>query len=448
MGGSSWGLPVIHEPFTGAWQRNQELRPDTMASFHALYACVTLIASDVSKVGIDLVQQGTDGLWTKVTTTEPFSKVIRRPNRYQNRIKFIEQWVVSKLSNGNTYILKERDGRGIVTSLYILDPCRTRAMVAEDGSVWYQTGRDSLNGINEDNVMIPASEIIHDVMVPLYHPLCGVSPITACSLAVTNGLQIQRDSTRFFANGSRPSGILTAPTLIPQKDADELKERWEQNYGAANTGRVAVLGSGLTYQPMSVSAHDAQLIEQLKWSAETVCSCFHVPSYMIGIGAPPNYNNIEALNQQYYTQCLQKLIEDIELLLDEGLYLTDVGGGKTYGTSFDLDDLIRMDTKTKIEAAVAGRQGGIYTHNEARRKFDLRAVEGGDVPFGQQQDFPISVLANRSGPDVPIGPASSVPPATEPDEEKGVRIDGRFLSLALLERQMTRESVHARNTGP
>jgi phage portal protein BeeE len=236
--------------------------------------------------------------------------------------------------------------------------------------------------------------------------------------------------------------------MIPQKDADELKERWEQNYGAQNTGRVAVLGGGLSYQPMSVNAHDAQLIEQSKWSAETVCSCFHVPSYMIGIGNPPNYNNIEALNQQYYTQCLQGPIENIELLLDEGLNLTDVGGGKTYGIEFDLDDLLRMDTKTKIEAAVAGRQGGIYTHNEARRKFDLRAVEGGDVPFGQQQDFPISVLANRSGPDMPIGPVPSTPPVAEPDGGKSVTVDRRFFSLALLDDWMTRGSVHARNTGP
>ena len=32
-------------------------------------------------------------------------------------------------------------------------------------------------------LVAPASEIIHDVMVPLYHPLVGVSPLTACALA-------------------------------------------------------------------------------------------------------------------------------------------------------------------------------------------------------------------------------------------------------------------------
>jgi hypothetical protein len=52
---------------------------------------------------------------------------------------------------------------------------------------------------------------------------------------------------------------------------------------------------------------------------------------MVGIGQPPTYNNIEALNQAYYSQCLQSLIESIELLLDEGLELP-----KPLGTEFEL----------------------------------------------------------------------------------------------------------------
>ena len=37
---SSW-LPLIQEPFTGAWQRNQERHANTLLAFHALYRCIT-----------------------------------------------------------------------------------------------------------------------------------------------------------------------------------------------------------------------------------------------------------------------------------------------------------------------------------------------------------------------------------------------------------------------
>lgn len=77
-----------------------------------------------------------------------------------------------------------------------------------------------------------------------------------------------------------------------------------------------------------------------------VCSTFHVPPYKIGIGQMPTYNNIQSLNLQYYSEALQILIESAELCLDEGLGIGEGvrNGGHEYGTEFDLDGLLRMDS--------------------------------------------------------------------------------------------------------
>jgi phage portal protein BeeE len=48
------------------------------------------------------------GIWTE-TDSPAFSPVLRKPNRYQNRIQFWESWILSKLTRGNAYVLKERD---------------------------------------------------------------------------------------------------------------------------------------------------------------------------------------------------------------------------------------------------------------------------------------------------------------------------------------------------
>lgn len=395
---SGW-FPIIREPFTGAWQRNQEARRETVLSYSAVYACVTLIASDVGKLRVCLVEEDEDGIWTE-TSSAAFSPVLAKPNRYQNRIKFYEQWIVSKLLHGNTYVLKERDSRGVVVALYILDPTRTKPLVAPDGSVYYQLAKDLLAGV-EEMLVVPASEIIHDTMVALYHPLVGVSPLTACGLAAVQGLAIQRNSTAFFENGSQPSGILTAPGNISKDDADRLKAHWESNYTGANAGKVAVVGSDLKYASMTINAVDAQLIEQLKWSAETVCSCFHTPAYMIGVGAAPLNNNAQVLREQYYAQCLQALIESIELCLDEGLGLVSVQG-KSYGTQFDLDALLRMDTASQYTAISDGIKGGFLAPNEGRKKLDLKPVKGGDTPYLQQQNFSLRALDRRDASDDPF----------------------------------------------
>lgn len=404
----SWWWNIVREPFTGAWQRNMEIRRESILTYSAVYACVTLIASDIAKIGLRLVEQDDDGIWSP-TASPAFSPVLRKPNRYQNKIKFVEQWMVSKLLAGNTYVLLQRDNRRVVVAMYILDPNRVKALVAPDGSVFYQLGKDNLSGIEDMDIIVPASEIIHDVMVPLYHPLCGVSPLTACAVGAAQGLAIQKSSTGFFENGSRPGGILSAPGMITEDNAKRLKEHWENNYTGDNAGRIAVLGDGLKFEAMAVHAVDAQLIEQLKWTAEQVCTCFRVPPYMIGVGPMPSYNNVEALNQQYYSQALQSPIECIEALLDDGLGLNEVPN-RTLGTEFEIDDLLRMDTATKVQTAVEGLKG-IYTPNEARKKFDLKRKAGGDAVYMQQQNFSIEALNKRDSQKDPFATAKTPAPA-------------------------------------
>jgi HK97 family phage portal protein len=378
-------------------------------SYFAVFACTTLIASDVAKLRLRLVAQDAEGIWHEAEAAA-FSPVLRRPNRYQNIIKFVEQWIVSKLSHGNAYVLKQRDASGIVRALYVLDPSRVTPLVATDGAVYYQLDRDDLAGLTADQleggrVVVPASEMIHDPMVCLFHPLIGVSPIYACGVAALQGQRIVDTSTKFFSNGSNPGGVLTAPGAIGDDTAKRLKEYWDTNFSGENVGKVAVLGDGLKYEPMAVTAVEAQLIEQLKWTADTVCSAFHVPAYMIGVGPPPPYANVEPLLQQYYSQCLQSLLTSFELCLDEGLELP-----KPYGTEFDIDDLIWMDTATKTKAALDS--AGSLSPDEIRKKyFGFGSVVGGSSPMVQQQYYSLAALAERdaSQPFAKPAPAPALP---------------------------------------
>lgn len=411
--GREW-VPVVGESITGAWQRNIEATRENVLAFGAVYSCATLISSDIAKVGIRLVEKDENGIWSEANSAA-FSPVLRKPNKWQTRIKFIEQWVISKLLNGNAYILKERDQRNVVVAMYVLDPSRVQVLVAPNGDVFYEIQKDDLSGVETENIIVPASEIIHDTMVALYHPLCGISPLSACSSAAVHGLTIQENSKRFFRNDSRPGGILVAPGAIDPDTASRIKELWEANMQGENRARVAVMGDGMKYEPMSMSASDAQMMTQLGWDERNVCTAFHVPPYMIGIGDMPSYNNIEALNQQYYSQCLQTHIESIELLLDEGLGLTTYTE-RTLGTEFDLDDLLRMDTATKVKTVTEGLKG-LFTVNEGRKKFDLKKIKGGDTVYLQEQNYSVEALNKRDSKEDPFGhkaPSSPAPVSDAP----------------------------------
>ncbi len=415
--------PLIKESFTGAWQQNVEVKLDSVLANHAVFSCQTLIASDISKLRIKLVAQDSDGIWSE-TKNPAYSPVLRKPNDWQNRIQFMEAWVLSKLQRGNAYIIKQRDGRGVVVKLHVLDPDLVQPLVSEDGSVFYELNADKLTGVTE-RVIVPAREIIHDRFNCFFHPLVGLSPIFAGGLAAMQGLAVQNDSTLFFQNGARPGGVLTAPGAIAQETADRLKAYWDANFSGKNSGKVAVLGDGLKYEAMRAKATDSQLIEQLKWSGEVVCSTYHVPPYKIGLGPVPTANNVQSLNVEYYSQCLQVLLESIELCLDEGL-----GMAENVGTEFDTDNLLRMDSVTQME--MLDKSKGIMSPNEQRRKLDLKPKAGGESPMLQQQNFSLEALAKRDAQADPFGTSAPSVPASEPANDNATEVEAKAALVEIL----------------
>src|SRR5678815_4316739 len=136
---------------------------------------------------------------------------------------------------------------------------------------------------------------------------------------------------------------------------------------------------------------------------------------MIGVGPPPPYANIEPLLQQYYSQCIQSLLNAMELVLDEGLGIAErLPDGRQYGTEFDIDDLIWMDTTTRTKAAVDSISGSGMSPNEARKKYlGLGPIKGGQSAYMQQQNYSLEALAARDK-DEPFAKPAAPPPQLQP----------------------------------
>jgi HK97 family phage portal protein len=421
-GARAW-WPFFQETSAGGWQRNEEVSVTAVLSNPTLYACITLIAGDISKLRPKLVERDGDGIWREVDSAA-FSPFLRKPNHYQTRIGFFEWWQLSLLCHGNMYAIKARDGRGLVRAAYILDPTRVRPLVSDDGSVFYQLTRDTLSGVPED-VTVPAREMFHDIECPLFHPLVGVSPIYAAGYPALQGLTTRSASSKFFENGSKPGGVLTAPGVISNETAARLKSYWDDNFSGDNIGKIAVLGDGLTYEALAVTAEQSQLVEQLQMTDEDIAKCFHMPRHKVGIGSDPTYNNIEALNQGYYSDCLQKRIEKMELCLDEGMGLTNVPE-HTYGVEFDLDGLLRMDTAARMDAASKAISAGLSPNEVRFRYHDAGPVTGGESPMVQQQYYSLGALAARDAaqpaPSTDVRPAAQETPAETATADKSLTL--------------------------
>lgn len=414
VGGRGWY--TIFESFPGAWQRNIEVNMTEVTSHSAVFACMTLIAADVSKLGAPEFKRLNGKIW-EPSSSPAYDPVLREPNQFQTPNQFWEHWVLSKLWKGNTYALKGRDDRKVVRRLWVLDPCRVTPLVSESGDVWYQIMQDNISGVRSEGLVLPQSEIIHDRMNPLFHPLVGISPLYAAGLAAQMGLHITQEGAIFFKNRRIPGGILTSPHTITDETADRLQREWVRG-DTENIGRTRVLGDGLEFKTTTATASDSQMLELAKATAEWVCSVFHVPPYKIGIGAPLA-SNVQSLNLEYYSQAIQKQLEDIEACLVRGLEMK--AGTKV---EFDIEGLLRMDTVSLVQSIRDAVGAGVMSPDEGRAKLGLSPVAGGSSPYLQQQNYSLAALAKRDAQDDPFKANTPTPPApTEPepteDEEDG-----------------------------
>lgn len=395
---------TVFESFSGAWQTNTTETQTDVGTYPTLYACVYRIASDIGKLPFTLVDTS-NGIST-VVSSPAYSPVLAKPNHYQTAAQFRERWILCKLISGNAYVLKERDARNIVVALYLLDPEKVTPLIADSGEVFYRLRTDSLN--QAGNVTIPASEIIHDRCVAMFHPLVGVPPVSSANWAAIKNLKVIKSSTDFFGNNAQPGGLLTAPAGMSQRDADQVKEYWAANFTGTNAGKVAVIGADMKFTPFAMKSIDAQMIEHLRYGDEQICQPFGIPPFKVGIGSPPAGLGVDGLNQLYYADALQTHIEHMEALLNDGLRIRE-----PLSVELDLEPLLRMDEAKRADVEVKLVAGKIKTPDEGRARFNLAPTGGGNTLWGQNQDYPLGMLADRMSWDQSMQPPA---PAQEPQQ--------------------------------
>jgi HK97 family phage portal protein len=415
-----YGLRTILEPFSGAWQRNVEETRGDLLTYPTLYANIFRISSDVGKLPFGLMKTDANGVSTPAPPEQaaPYA-VLRKPNNFQTQGQFREYWMIAKLTQGNTYVLKRRDRRDMVTDLYVLDSCRVMPLVSDSGEVFYQLYTDALNTLPKDypaaSLIVPASEIIHDRCMTLHHPLIGIPPLAAAYWPALKNMKIMRSATEFFANNAQPGGILTAPAGMSEKDAEAVKTYWNTNFTGANAGRVAIVGADMKFTAFAMKSIDSQMVEQMRYSDEQICQPFGVPPFKVGIGTIPSGLGVDGVNQMYYQDALQTHIEHMEALLDEGLKIS-----KPLGVELDLAPLLRMDEAKRAEVETKLVGGKIKTPDEGRVRFNLPPTGGGATLWGQHQDYPLGTLAERNDLNpAPLPAADPAPalPAPEISEE-------------------------------
>lgn len=340
------------------------------------------------------------------------ARMLRYPNDYQSISDFLLNGVRDLMADGNLYALVLRNNRFEPTELHLMRPRHCAPRIAQDGSIFYQlAGNPIIEQRLGGGIIAPVRDVLHVRLHTPRHPLIGDTPLAAAALQIAAGNAALEQQVRFFLNQSRPSFILSSDQHFTADQTKQLRESWNEQSRGMNKGGTPILGGGLKAQAIGTTAKDADLADLLRLSDQAVANVFRVPLQVLGVGDTP-YASTEALMMSWRAGGLGFVLNHIEEAI--GL-LFRLGGQPDEYVEFDTSALLRSDFKTRVEGWATGTTAGIFDKNAARQDFEMAPVVGGDEPWVQQQDIPLSVavgLAKRP----PAEPTAEPAPAMSDDE--------------------------------
>jgi HK97 family phage portal protein len=137
-----------------------------------------------------------------------------------------------------------------------------------------------------DTGIIPIlrDELIHFKDWNPWNPARGVNPLAALALELEQDYYANKANSRLLKNNAVPQGILKTDQSIRPEEADALERRWEQKYGAVRADRkIAVLGKGTEFQPLSFTPEMAKFFELKRWNVYTILAKYGIPPRVANI---------------------------------------------------------------------------------------------------------------------------------------------------------------------
>lgn len=323
-------------------------------SLASVYRSVSILSTAMKQLGIHAYRDE-----VKVTPTPLW---IRQPDAKQTRETWMEATVNSLALSGNAYWLIDRNPRGEVVNLQVLNPFNVIIQTDDYGnpSSYFYNGTTTY----------ALDRVQHLALMRVPGNVYGLGPIQAAQKELLAAVDTRDYASAWFTDSGVPNGILKSDQMLSPDQASAAKDAWNLTAGAKYG--VAVLGNGISYQPMYLNPRDAQFIENQGFNVQQVARLFGIPANMLLASVDGNsmtYTNMEQEQMAFIRYTLSQYIVEIESAMS---YLS------TRGTEVkvNVDSLLRSDTLTRYQAHQIALASGWLTIDEVRHIEDLPPTTG------------------------------------------------------------------------
>lgn len=303
----------------------------------AVYRAVLVLQTSGSQLTLDA--------WRGPTPLPERPVILARPDVFGTLPAFLGETISSLACRGNAYWRHRLNSTGDVTGVHVLDPL-------------------TVTPLGEGRYAVAGKETRHVSHLQLLRrpgQLEGLGPIQACAETVRGAVDLRRWADKWLDEGTVPTGVLTSDQQLDANTAKRYKTQFKESVKPKDG--VVVLGSGLAYSPLALKPAEMQFLESQAANVTSMARMFGIPARLMLAEVPSGsetYTNLEAETLSYVRFTLMWYLNEIETAFTELLPRGQVA-------KFNVDGLLRADTKTRYEAHKIGLDAGFLDLAEVRR---------------------------------------------------------------------------------
>jgi HK97 family phage portal protein len=336
-----------------------------------LYACVSLIASQVAQADIHILKNEQPAANHEVT------RRFDNPNQFHTRYTFFWLIMAHLLVTGNAYILILENGELIPIAP---DKATHKTQLKYNVEFGY-TMREATLGVDLVKLTMP------DLREP-YISGTGYGSNLAREIDIAKAAQLHELAT--LKNNARPDLLVNLQGVMPN-DLKGIKESWDRGHrGVDNSGKTAFMSAqGMQAITLNSSFKDMGFTDLREFSNDTIRRTFGIPPELLGKSENSNRSTAETAYYIFATTVLKPRVLHLISELNKNL-LPIITKDRTARLAHG--ELVPDDKEFNLKVMTSFP--GAFTINDVRKLVGLKPIIGGEQPSTAPIDEPLEVLPN------------------------------------------------------
>lgn len=387
--GTSWvGLPGSRVDWSGA-------AGDTWKNSAAAIA-MDWLANAMQQAPLAVYRETKDG--REWLPSHPLANLLRRPNPFYGGRLLNGVTVLSMLSDGNAYWLRDKDARGVMTQRlryvphWMMEPRYALDGTQYIGSYDYSPG-------NGGTQTVPIEQVVH-----LRYGLDpenirkGLSPLRAQLRQVASDNEVSTYMAAILRNMGIAGLLITSETELSEKAADDIKSRVRKLTTGDHRGDAIVMGdTAVTVSEFGSSPEKMALKVLADYPTARICAALHVDALVLGLSDKSGtYENVGQATKGAWEQGILPLMgsmcDDLNTQLGPEFLLP----GEAIAFDVRTVKALQEDVSNLHDRARKNWATGIWKRSEARSVTGQAVTADDEVYITDVQTARALAVADRS----------------------------------------------------